>query len=56
MHCNKPDEGVDGPVLTKRYSPSAAPRLGGGTVVLTPVFNAISAAQTDATVAADYHA
>ena len=26
------------------------------TVVLTPVFNAMSAAQTDATVAADYHA
>jgi len=26
------------------------------TVVLTPVFNAISAARTDATVAADYHA
>ena len=26
------------------------------TVVLTPVFNAMSAAQTGATVAADYHA
>jgi hypothetical protein len=33
-----------------------ARRLGGGTVVLTPVFNAIGAAQTDTTVAADYHA
>jgi hypothetical protein len=55
MHCNKPDERVDGPVPTKgiRHHCASARRRHGE---LTPVFSAISAAQTDATVAADYHA